>query len=417
MNVPIDERPAILVIFVLTYVGLAIGRIPGLRLNRTGIALLGAIAMMIVSRNSTSETAAAVNWPTIFVLFGFFVISAQLRLSGFYDRIAERISSRLVAPAHFLLWLIGATAGLSAFLNNDIVCYVLTPVVGAALVRRRIDPVPFLVALAVSSNIGAAATLIGNAQNMMIGSVAHLSFLNYILWSFVPVAIGLGATYVITWFARGDGPPVLHPEDVEPEAPPCIFDPYHTAKGLVILGAVIALFFTTIPREVTVLVAAGIHLASSKFSTERLLALVDWPVLLLFMALFVVSGTFQAAGYSEHMVHWMEGAGFDPGVLSNVAVLTAGLSILISNAPAVMLLVKVVPMANVASAYVMAVANSFAGGAIVTASVANIIVVQQARRQGIVISFGAFARLAVPVTIAALAGLMGWAALVAPRFP
>jgi Na+/H+ antiporter NhaD/arsenite permease-like protein len=413
MNVSIAQRPMILAIFLLTYIALAIGRIPGLRLNRTGIALLGAIAMIIFSGNSTEQSASAVNWPTIFLLFGFFVISAQLRLSGFYDRIAEAISNRLAAPEHFLVWLIAVTAGLSAFLNNDIVCYVLTPVVGAALIRKRMDPVPFLIALAVSSNIGAAATLIGNAQNMLIGSVAHLSFLKYSAWSFVPALLGLGATYAVTRIGQLQGPPVLQADDIEPEDPPCVFDRYHTAKGLVILAGVIALFFTPIPREITVLVAAGIHLLSTKFRTEQLLALVDWPVLLLFMSLFVISGTFQAAGYSELLVRWLEGAGFDPKILSHEAILTAGLSILINNAPAVMLLVKIVPMANVASAYVMAVANSFAGNAIMTASVANIIVVQQARRQGIVISFGAFARLGIPITIAAIAGLVGWAALVA----
>jgi Na+/H+ antiporter NhaD/arsenite permease-like protein len=414
MNLPIDQKPVILVIFVLTYVGLAIGRIPGLRLNRTGIAILGAIGMMIVSRNSTSDSAAMVNWPTIFMLFGFFVISAQLRLSGFYDRVAEGISARLETPERFLIYLIVATAGLSAFLNNDIVCYVLTPVVGAALVRKRIEPVPFLIALAAASNIGAAGTLIGNAQNMMIGSVAHLGFLSYMLWAFVPVVFGLCATYAVTRACKREGPPTLRPEDIEPVIAPCEFDRYHAVKGLVILAAVIALFFTSVPREITVLVAACIHFMSSKFRTGQLLALVDWPILLLFMSLFVVSGTFQATGYGEQLVRWMEGIGMDPTRPSNEAVLTAGLSVLINNAPAVMLLIKIVPIVHASNAYIMGVANSVAGNAIMTASVANIIVVQQARQQGIVISFGAFARQGFPITVAAIAGLIGWALLVGP---
>jgi Na+/H+ antiporter NhaD/arsenite permease-like protein len=414
MNVPFAERPVILAIFVLTYLGLAIGRIPGLRLNRTGIALLGAIAMMIVSGSSTSQTASLVNWPTIFLLFGFFVISAQLRLCGFYDRIAKSIHERVTVQGRFLVYLIAMTAGLSAFLNNDIVCYVLTPVVGATLVRKRIDPVPFLIALAAASNIGAAGTLIGNAQNMMIGSVAHLSFRSYIAWTFVPVTFGLCAVYVVTRIGKREGPPELQPEDIEPVIPPSAPDRYHTIKGLVILAAVIAFFFTPVPREITVLVAASVHFMSSKFRTDQLLALVDWPVLLLFMSLFVVSGTFQATGYGEELVRWMEGVGFDPSRPSNETLLTAGLSVLINNAPAVMLLIKIVPIAHVSTAYIMAVANSFAGNAITTASVANIIVVQQARQQGIVISFGAFARQGIPITIVALCGLVGWAMLVGP---
>ncbi len=415
MNVPIEQRPVVLAILVLTYVGLAIGRIPGLGLNRTGIALLGAIGMMIFSGSSTVQTASSVNWPTIFLLFGFFVISAQLRLSGFYDRVAMGISQHLKAPTFFLLYLVVVTAGLSAFLNNDIVCYVLTPVVAAALVKKRLDPVPFLIALAAASNIGGAATLIGHSQNMVIGTLAKLSFLKYILWSFVPVVAGVGVTFLVARFGQRRGAPVGRTEPVELEdSATYALDRYHAAKGLVILAAVIALFFTSVPREVTVLVAAGIHLLSTKFRTEQLLALVDWHILLMFMSLFVVSAAFQATGYGEQLVRWMEGVGFDPSRLANEAVLTGGLSVLIGNAPAVMLLVKLVPLVHASNAYVMAVANSFAGNAIVTSSVANIIVVQQARRQGVVISFGAFARLGIPITLVTMGVLIGWAAIVGP---
>jgi Na+/H+ antiporter NhaD/arsenite permease-like protein len=413
MSVPHDQRPIVLAIFILTYAGLAIGRIPGLKVDRGGIALLGAIAMMICAGSTTTTTIALVNWPTIFLLFGFFVISAQLQMSGFYDRVAENISGRLEAPVRFLILLIAVTAALSAFLNNDVVCYVLAPVVGPALVRKRLDPVPFLVALAVASNIGAGATLIGNAQNIMIGQLAGLSFLRYILWSLVPVLFGLLATYAVTRAGARPGPAVLPAVDAVPVAT-YVFDLYHTIKGLVILGAVIALFFTALPKEVIVLVAVGIHLVSAKFGTEELLSLVDWQILVLFMALFVVSGTFQATGYGGELVHWLQGLGFEPTLPLNEVALTAGLTALINNAPAVMLLVKLLPITKVSVAYIMALANSFGGGLILTSSVANLIVVQQARRQGITISFGAFARYGVPITLAALAGLVGWAYLASP---
>ena len=121
-----------------------------------------------------------VNWPTILLLFGFFVISAQLRLSGFFDMVADDLAGRLDNPARFLMTLMLVTAGLSAFLNHDIVCFVFTPMVGTALLRRRLNPVPFLIALAIASNIGAAATLMGNAQDMMIGQWPELKFGAYI---------------------------------------------------------------------------------------------------------------------------------------------------------------------------------------------------------------------------------------------
>jgi Na+/H+ antiporter NhaD/arsenite permease-like protein len=414
MTTPIDHRPAVLAIFVLTYLGLAAGRIPGLKLNRTGFALLGAIAMMVASRSSPQAMAAMVNWPTILLLFGFFVISAQLRLSGFYDWVAAGISERLNAPTHFLAFLIIVTAGLSAFLNNDVVCFVVAPVVTTALLKRNMNPVPFLVALAASSNIGAAATLVGNAQDMLIASVANLSFARYAAWSIVPVAVGLACTYAITKLSVRSGPPVVSTEDIEPPGPAYAFDRYHTFKGLFVLGITIALFFTEIPREITVLVAACIHLLSSKFRTESLLALVDWQTLLLFASLFVVGGSFQATGYGEHLIHSMQSLGFDPSRPVNEVLLTTGLSALINNAPAVVLLIKIVPLSTVTMAYVMAVANSFAGNLIMTASVANLIVIQQARKQGIVISFFEFFRLGAPIALVSLGALIAWAAVMGP---
>src|SRR5271167_3460705 len=136
------REPAILAIFAITYIGIAMGHVPGLKLNRTGIALLGAIAMMIFADVTTGNIVSYINWPTIFLLFGFFVISAQLRLSGFYDKVAGGISARLGHPARFLLVLMVVTGGLSAFLNHDIVCYVFAPIAGAALLRKQINPVP-----------------------------------------------------------------------------------------------------------------------------------------------------------------------------------------------------------------------------------------------------------------------------------
>ena len=133
-----NDKPVILTIFALTYAGIAIGHIPGLKLNRVGIALLGAIAMMIFGGIGTSDVVSYINWPTVFLLFGFFVISAQLRLSGFYDLVAGGIATRLGHPARFLLIVMLVSGGLSAFLNHDIVCFVFTPIIGSALLRQRI---------------------------------------------------------------------------------------------------------------------------------------------------------------------------------------------------------------------------------------------------------------------------------------
>lgn len=407
MNSP---NPAILTVFVITYVGIAMGHIPGLKLNRVGIVLLGAIAMMIFAGIKTDQVISYVNWPTVLLLFGFFVISAQLRLSGFYDRVAGLISARLDHPGWFLLILMAMTGGLSAFLNHDIVCFVFTPIVGTALLRKQINPVPFLVALAIASNIGAAATLIGNPQNMMIGEVAHLSFGRYMLWSCVPVLFAMAAAYAIIWFmSRHHLQSTLQAQggsDCKTE-----FNRPHTIKGLVILVAVVGLFFTSLPKEIIALAAAGIHLASPKFRTDDLLGLVDWPILVLFTTLFVVTGAFQSTGYGDQAVQWLAHSGFNLDVPRNLAIATAVLSNLINNSAAVMLLLKVVNLSQPSIAYTLALANSFGGSLFILGSVANIIVVQQAKEFGVNISFRDFARLGVPVTLAALAGLIIWVAM------
>ncbi|HEV2437402.1 MAG TPA: SLC13 family permease [Verrucomicrobiae bacterium] len=413
-TVPADlpRESVILAIFVITYLGIAMGHVPGLKLNRVGIALLGAIAMMIFGDIGTAQVVAYINWPTIFLLFGFFVISAQLRLSGFYDLVAGGISARLGHPARFLLVLMLVTGGLSAVLNHDIVCYVFAPIVGTALLRKQLNPIPFLIALAIASNIGAAATLIGNPQDMMIGQVAHLSFGHYLLWSAVPVILAMAAAYGIIWslsqkiLQSAGSVPGKSNESSRP------FNKPHTIKGLIILATVIGLFFSPLPKEIIALAAAGIHLASTRFRTDELLGLVEWPILVLFMGLFVVTGAFESTGCGDQAVQWLAHGGFNINAPATLALTTAGLSNLINNSATVMLLLKVVNLSQPATAYILALANSFGGSLIIIGSVSNIIVVQQARALGIKISFRDFARLGIPVTLASLAGLLVWIALV-----
>ncbi|HXB59135.1 MAG TPA: SLC13 family permease [Candidatus Acidoferrales bacterium] len=402
----------ILIIFGITYLGIAMGRIPGLKLNRPGIALLGAIAMMIFGGVTTSAAVSYINWPTIFLLFGFFVISAQLRLSGFYDVVAANLASQLTHPGRFLFILMLVSGGLSAFLNNDVVCFVFTPITAVALLRKQLNPIPFLIALAISSNIGAGATLIGNPQNMMIAQVAHLNFGQYLLWSITPVIFALVAAYAIIWFLSQKN--LRAAPSTQNESPQQTY-PYnniHTIKGFIILAVVIALFFTSLPKEVIALAAAGIHLASTKFKTNDLLGLVDWTILVLFLGLFVVTGAFQSTGCGAQAVHWLAQSGINLNTTANLVVTTAALSNLIGNSGAVMLLLKVLDLGQHSVPFILALCNSFAGNLMLIGALSSIIMAQQAREMGIKIGFWDFARLGIPVTLVSLAGLFVWAILV-----
>src|SRR5438105_3722507 len=190
-------------IFFVVYAGMILGGLPFLQLDRTGVALLGAIAIVGFGALTPEQAALSIHLPTLLLLFSFMVISAQMRLGGFYAWVTLRTASLPLAPARLLAAVMAAVAALSAVFSNDVVCLAVAPVLCAACVRRGLDPVPFLLGLACAANIGSAATLIGNPQNMLIGEVLRLSFAGYLATAIVPVVLGLAVAWLlIAWQSR-----------------------------------------------------------------------------------------------------------------------------------------------------------------------------------------------------------------------
>ena len=186
----------IVIIFCIVYLGMILGGLPFLQLDRTGVALLGAIALISVDAVSIEGAAEAVHLPTIILFFSFMVLSAQMRLGGFYDWVTRRLAGLALSPPLLLAALMGAVAALSAVFSNDIVCLAVAPVLIRACERRGLDPVPYLLALACAANIGSAATLIGNPQNILIGQTLRLSFAGYFLEALLPVVLGIAIYFV-----------------------------------------------------------------------------------------------------------------------------------------------------------------------------------------------------------------------------
>ena len=195
-------------VFAIVYLGMFVGGLPGLKLDRCGVALLGAIAVIAITGESVEDAARAVDLPTLVLLFAFMIVSAQLRMSGFYAAVARRVGAMPLPRAGLLAALIAVAAALSAVFSNDVVCLAMTPVVARLCLQRGMPPVPFLLALACASNIGSAATLIGNPQNMLIGSVLQLSFAGHLRQAAVPVLVSL----VLLWLWLAWGPPSREPE-------------------------------------------------------------------------------------------------------------------------------------------------------------------------------------------------------------
>ncbi|HOW96396.1 MAG TPA: anion transporter [Kiritimatiellia bacterium] len=398
---------AALIIFAVTYIGVALGRLPGLALDRTGMALLGGIAMVVAGVLSEREALLAIDFPTLGLLYALMVLSAQLRLGGFYTRVALAVARLMDRPARFLLILMAVSAALSAILVNDIICLAFTPILAVSLLRSGLNPVPFLIGLAVSSNIGSAATIIGNPQNMLIGQVGRLHFGRFLLWCGPPSLLALLAAFlIIAWLYRGRWrrpAPAVNPASDWPA-----YNPHQAAKGVAATVILVALFFTPIPRELSAIVVAGVLLCSRKMQTRWILDLVDWHLITLFAGLFVVIRGIEAAGLPDALLAALQERGVDirqPGLLTLVS---AALSNLVSNVPATMLLVKFLDPADPVPWYVMALAMTYAGNLLTIGSIANLIVIEQAKPYGIHIGFREHARAGIPVTIISLLIAIGW---------
>lgn len=399
----------VLIVFLLVYLGMFLGRIPGLALDRTGVALLGAIVLLAAGAVEPAEAWQAIDPATLGLLLGLMIVSAQFRLGGFYSRFTAWLAGLRVSPA-VLLALVGLSAAtLSAVLANDIVCLAMAPILIEGCVRRGLRPVPFLLALACASNIGSAATLIGNPQNMLIGQVLGLSFTGYSLQAVVPAVAGLGLSWVVIslgarnrWIA----------ESSIPSAEPVTFDAWQTAKGtIVVLLLLVGFIVGKWPREALALAAGGLLLTSRRMASRRFLNLVDWNLLVLFAGLFVVNHALQQSGMLQHLVDALRDNGTDPSDPALLFVVTAVLSNVVSNVPATMLLL---PLAtHPLGGTILALSSTLAGNMLIVGSIANIIVVDQAARFDVRIGWREHARVGIPVTVGSLLIAGVWLILIA----
>ncbi|MGA2383748.1 MAG: SLC13 family permease [Gemmatimonadales bacterium] len=397
----------VLLIFAVVYLGMLLGEIPGLALDRSGVALLGAIALVATRKVTVGQAWNAVDVPTVALLLGLMVVSAQFRLGGFYARVSRRLADHPAPPAGLLALLIGVVGLLSALLANDIVCLAMAPIITAGCARRGRDPIPYLLGLAAAANVGSAATLIGNPQNMLIGQALRLSFAGYLLDALVPAVIGLGLAWaVIAWSFRGrwERPVTL----TRTEQRDLAFNRWQTAKGILVLGVLVLVFlFAPVPREAAALTAAGLLLLSRRMTSRDILGQVDWHLLVLFIGLFVVNHALLQSGMTERAVADLRAGGVDLSRAPWLFGVTAVLSNLVSNVPAVMLLLPAAAPHPQAGP-LLALASTLAGNLLIVGSIANIIVVDQAGRLGVKISWREHARVGIPVTLLTLGVAAAW---------
>ncbi|MEA2094916.1 MAG: SLC13 family permease [Pseudomonadota bacterium] len=396
----------IVAVFIIVYVGMMLGHLPGIKVDRAAIALIGAIALVASEEITEIQAVSFIDPGTIMLLFGLMIVSAQFSLSGLYAEVTRRLVSLHVGPRTLLAALIVVSGVMSALLTNDVVALAMAPLIVQLCLKRHLNPVPYLLAMACSTNAGATATLIGSPQNILIGQHMDLSFGGFMVYTAVPAVLTLGVIWLVITFRYKDRLElVLEARGKNAGSYP--YDRMESVKGLVITALIVGVFlFTDWPREQVAIAAGGLLLMNARFQSRKILDHVDWQLLILFIGLFVVNGAFQQTHLPQQWVDSLQTHGIDFQHPATLFVMTAVLSDFVSNVPAVMLLL---PFANDPIAGpAMALAAGMASNLIVIGSIANIIVVDTASRNGLTISFREHARTGVPVAVLSLLIAAGW---------
>lgn len=408
------------VIIVAGMAAIAAGRVPGLRVNRASIAFIVAVALIVTGAISLDAAYRAVDPGTIVLLFSMMILVASLRISGLFDLVAARLSGLAGSPAAFLVAIIAASGLLSALFLNDTMCLVLGPVVAETCIRAKRNPVPYLVATATAANVGSAATIIGNPQNMLIGATSGIPFVQFVLRAGPPAVLGLLVCWlvIIAVFPGEFGPRASHiraTDNAASVAPlgAAVMDKHMARKSLIASAAMLAGFLAGVPVVVAALVPAAFLLWSRRVESDRLFSGVDYKLLVFFCGLFIITA---AAARTEAFIVLertiLAGVTASPWRFSAA---TAIISNIISNVPAVMILSpSAAAAADPGSAWlVLALASTFAGNLTLLGSVANLIVAEGAASRGAKLGFLSYLKAGVPITIATIAIATFWLELTA----
>jgi Na+/H+ antiporter NhaD/arsenite permease-like protein len=395
------------IIFLASYLVFALGKFPGLKIDRPGAAIIGAVAMFAAQIVHPAEALRFIDFSTLVLLFSMMLIVGNLHLAGFFEWNSELVLRHL-RPAQLLPAVILTSGIFSAFFVNDIVCLVMVPFVLSITRRMKLAPLPYLLAVATASNIGSVATITGNPQNMLIGSFSGIHYRDF-LWHLGPVAMmGLGVDWVVLrrlYFAKLGAAVATEAIPLPP------LELSRLTKPLVVATCVVVGFFAGVPPAMMAALGAAVLLITRAVDPHRVYEEVNWGLLVFFVGLFLIVGGAESAGIVQKLLALTRSWN-----LEHVGVFTAVVALfsnLVSNVPAVMLLKSVVPgFAHPHTAWlILAMASTLAGNLTVTGSVANIIVVESAKPE-VCIGFWDYFRAGLPITVITLLVGCAWLAWV-----
>ncbi len=393
-------------ILLLTYFILALGRAPYLQIDRTGAAIVGAIFMIAFGVLSLEEAYRAIDYRTIVLLFGMMVLIAHLQMARFFRSVVRWVAATVHEPHLLLVAIVFVSGLLSALFVNDTVCLVFTPILIEIAQARGHRPLPYLLALATASNIGSVATITGNPQNMMIGSVSGIRYAPF-LFALGPIALfglALDAALLCVLFRADLRPGAFEYQGRGPR-------PLHRSmmiKSLIVAVFVMAGFLGGYEPAMVSAVAAAILLITRRVKPEKVYSRIDWDLLMLFIGLFIVIAGVERVGLAQELFKVVEPIGLH--TVAGLTIVSAITSNVISNVPAVMLIARFVPsLPDPHAAWLtLAMSSTLAGNLTLLGSIANLIVLEGARRRQIEITFWQYFRVGFPVTVLTLAFGVWW---------
>ncbi|MBD2691488.1 anion transporter [Anabaena catenula] len=383
----------------LTYLGLALGYIPGLRMNRATIALVGSALLIALGVLNLQEAWLAIDANTIVFLLSMMVVNTNLAYAGFFRKALSVLLSITRSPLGLLITLTFGSGILSAFFLNDTLALVFTPLTLSLTQALGLNPIPYLLAIAGATNIGSVATLSGNPQNILIGSFSGISYLDF-LRALAPIGItGLVMQVALLWLlypdVRSNQPCQLLKIDNQR-----IFKPLFKKTLIITTGLLIA-FAVGLPLAESALVAASLLLITRRIKPQRILKKVDWNLLVMFSGLFILTKVTQKLNLLQPFTHVVKS---ELGLLA----ITTIMSNLISNVPTVLLLQPLIAPNDTHSWLLLAASSTLAGNLTLFGAVANLIIVEAAAELGYKLTFWEHLRFGVPLTVCTLVLVYLW---------
>lgn len=392
-----------LVIFVITYLGIIFTRLPGVNIDRPSAAFSGAVAMVLFGIFTPEEAVKAIDFNTIFLLLGMMVIISSLQINGFFYLIADKTITYSKTRFKLLVLIVLVTGLSSAFLVNDAVVLMFTPIIISICRSSKINPIPYLIAEILSSNIGSVMTITGNPQNMLVGISSGISYASFLL-HLLPVSL-LGMLLVIVvvrLFFRKE----FKGKELLTFSEKTTYDPKRLHRSIAVFALVVLGFFfgKTLRLSIPVisLTGAALLLLIGKTKPSEVIQKVDWVLLLFFASLFIVVGAVEKAGLFAPLLQKnlltadLKGLGVIHG-------LSLVLSQIVSNVPFTLLMLPVLKTAGSNLLWLgLASGSTLAGNATIIGAMANLIVIAGAHKEGYNISFMAFFKVGIIVTLISL---------------